>query len=430
MRTLVYQPFSGISGDMNLGALIDAGVDPDQLRAELEKLGIDGWSLEISQELRQGISGTRAKVALAHGHTHTHQHGHDHEPDHDHSHKHGHSHDHEHTHAHVHRTFADIRALIEASALSEAVKNRAIDIFQIVAEAEGAVHNQPIEKVHFHEVGAIDSIVDTVGAAVCLELLRVDRVLASNVELGGGTVKCAHGVMPVPAPATAKIITGMPISQGAVNKECTTPTGAAILASTVAGFNQPTSGRVIATGIGIGGRDNPTLPNILPVTLLETVENTTISTAATGLDALPTESVVELAANIDDMTSEAIGALLRRLLEAGALDAWATPATMKKSRPGHLVHALAADTKAPDIAQAFLVHSSTLGLRQSVATRWVLPRTTTTVQTAFGDIRIKHTSGCDFTRVKPEFDDCDQAATQHGVSIQTVQQAAMQAFKD
>lgn len=415
MRTLVYQPFSGISGDMNLGALIDAGVDPDQLRTELEKLGVDGWSLEISRESRQGISGTRANVAL---HPHDHDHSHAHRHTHSHSHEHGHSHD------HVHRTFADIRALIEASALSEEVKRCAIDIFRIVAEAEGAVHNQPIEKVHFHEVGAIDSIVDTVGAAVCLELLRVDRVLASDVELGGGTVKCAHGVMPVPAPATAKIVTGMPVSRGAVDKECTTPTGAAILASTVKGFTQSASGRVIATGVGIGGRDNPALPNILPVTLLETDE------AATGLDALPTESVVELAANIDDMTSEAIGALLQRLLEAGALDAWATPATMKKNRPGHVVYALATDAQASSIAQAFLTHSSTLGLRQSAASRWVLPRTTTMVQTPYGDIRIKHTIDCDYARAKPEFDDCDQAAIRHGVCIQAVQQAAMQAFQD
>ncbi len=488
MRSVHYNCFAGISGDMNLGAWVDAGVDPAALEAELRKLNLDGWTLKVGPDSRQGISGTRVEVICegdghshahhhdqshehshdhhhahhdydhahshddhdhthepagshSHGdaakHTHAHNHGHSHDHSHDHAHGHSHSHGHDHGHGHHHhhgdghhhhRTYADIRQLIQASALSDAIKDRSIAIFQRIAEAEAQVHSKTIDDVHFHEVGAVDSIVDIVGAAVCLDLMKIDRVTASSVELGGGTVMCAHGRMPVPAPATALLIKGMPVSHGAVQKECTTPTGAAILAATVDQFIAPGVGIVTSTGTGIGGRDTPELANVLQIGVLDGAADAALS-AADAAVAQPTETIVELAANLDDMTGEELGHLIEALLEAGAKDAWAVPVTMKKSRPGVMLMAMALPEQTDGVRAAMLMHSTTLGVRERRLQRTILPRRSETASTRFGDITMRVATLPDGAeRAKPEFDDCAAAARAFKVSVREVSRAAEAAW--
>ena len=285
MPTLVYNCPSGISGDMNLGAMVALGVVPEMLEAELRKLPYEAWHLNFDPDTRGGISGIRCTIRQ-----------------HDHHHKHTSSHG----HGHHHRTFADIEKTVKGSALSDRVKTDAIACFRALAKAEGAVHGIAPEEVHFHEVGAIDSILDMIGAAICWELLDVDRIVCQNLEVGGGTVQCAHGLLPIPAPATARLLTGKPYSAGATDKETTTPTGAALLVGRGAEFGASTRGRQIATAIGVGQRDDPKLPNVLYATLVDE----SIVCAPTS------DKVYELAVNLDDMTGEAIGYLCEQIREA------------------------------------------------------------------------------------------------------------------
>ncbi|GHU31141.1 hypothetical protein FACS1894172_05540 [Spirochaetia bacterium] len=267
MKTLYFDCFAGISGDMTLGALVDVGVDPSRLKAELEKLNLKGWKLDFVRDERCGISGTRAVVEIEgdddhhdhheyHNHE-QHEHGHDdHEHDHHHSHDHEHSHEHhhDHHHEHSHNSWKEIRHVIETSAISDGAKRRALDIFSRIAKAESEVHGVPVDNIGFHEVGALDSIIDIVGVAICLDILAPARITAGTVELGGGTVRCAHGELPVPAPATLILCRGMPVHTGGFNKEMTTPTGAAILASQVDEFVSEASFTELKTGYGLGTR--------------------------------------------------------------------------------------------------------------------------------------------------------------------------------
>jgi uncharacterized protein (TIGR00299 family) protein len=399
MPTLVYNCPSGISGDMNLGAMIGLGVEPSQLEAELRKLPYTGWHLHFDDDQRGGISGTRATVHLKAGSEDSHSHGHDH------------GHDHGHSHEHHHRTFSDIREAIVGSTLSDQVKEDSIACFRVLAEAEGAVHGIAPEAVHFHEVGAIDSIVDMVGAAICWELLGVERLVCRNLEVGGGTVDCAHGRMPVPAPATARILDQITFSAGATNKETTTPTGAALLVGKGCEFTSRTHGRQIATAIGVGQRDDPNLPNVLYASLID--ESAAASSTA--------DEVWELVTNIDDMCGEATAFLCEQILAAGALDCWHVPAFFKKSRPGILVHALCSAERLTAVESAFFQHSETIGLRRQVWRRSKLARTEKTVESEFGPIRIKISSRPDGTSIqKYEYEDCARIAREHKLSISEV----------
>jgi hypothetical protein len=286
MKVLYYDCFAGISGDMNLGAMIDLGVDKDFLIKELSKLKIDSeFEIKVGKESRKGIEGTKVDVILRHNdeiccdeehgqtkthHEHTHEEGHTHEHSQDHIHNHSHDHHDEHSHCHshdhVHRNLHHIEEIINSSELNDNVKKISLNMFRKVAEAEAKVHGKPLYEVHFHEVGAVDSIVDIVGAAVCLDYLKVDKVMASSVELGGGFVKCAHGLIPVPAPATVEILKGIPVKTGIVPFETTTPTGAAILASSVDEFSDMKDFTIEKIGYGVGGRDTE-IPNVLRVYL-------------------------------------------------------------------------------------------------------------------------------------------------------------------
>lgn len=455
MKTLYYDCFAGISGDMNLGALVDAGADAAELERRLQTLGVGGWRLEISRESRLGIFGTRVHVALDNcecegtedfGHTHSegcehshydHNHSHDtHEHSrhaHEHAHHtHGHSaenlayctsdnghsikesgkiktsaealahnnrdktaHDGAATHHHSHRTFGEIAKIIENSGLSERVKRDSMKIFRALAEAEAKVHGVEIENVHFHEVGAVDSIIDIVGAAVCFELLGVDRIVSSAVELGSGTVRCAHGVMPVPAPATAELAKSFPSKVGGAAHEATTPTGAAIIASMCDAYEPKLSGKISSVGVGIGGRDVPGIANVLRVMVYETSQE----------PLTLTEEMALVEANIDDMSAEELAEFAQSLFGEGAVDAWQEPIAMKKCRVGVKVCALCPTGAEDRVAAAFFERSGTLGVRRMRVRRDSLPREETVFESSFGKVRVKTARFGGIRKSKAEADD-------------------------
>ncbi|MDR3172422.1 MAG: nickel pincer cofactor biosynthesis protein LarC [Treponema sp.] len=446
MKTLHFDCFAGISGDMALGALVDLGVDPDMLRQELGKLGLDGWKLEFHQDERGGIRGTHAVVDLGERHDHsacddeqqgdhhhadTPVHGNHHHADMplhgSHHHVHGnHCHDDtssgHHTHeAHgdghhgAHNSWKEIRALIQEAGISAGAKTRALAIFTRIAEAEAQVHQVPVDEVGFHEVGALDSIIDIVGTALCLDYLQPDRITCGEIELGGGTVRCAHGVLPVPAPATLSLLRGIPVKTGGFNKEMTTPTGAAILAASVDTFISSGSFTEIKTGYGIGTR-RMERPNLLRVSWRE---------AATVTETQPwqTESLVLLEANIDDMTGEALGFLMERLFDAGALDVTFTPCVMKKSRPGTTVSVLAAPGTLDPLRRTMFEHSSTIGFRELPVQRHSLKRKESRIRGGFGEARKKTVFyGETPLRSKIEYEDRARIAGEQGISLEAAEQ--------
>ncbi len=377
MRTLYYNCPAGISGDMNLGAMVDLGVDPDRLVSELEKLPLSGWKVEFLADQRKGVSGTRCQITCPH--------------------------------EHHHRTFADIRTMIGESRLDPAVKADAIEVFRVLAEAEGKVHGKPADAVHFHEVGAVDSILDITGAAVCWHMLGIDRIAGSTIELGSGTVKCAHGRMPVPAPATARLVEQFPVALGGTAGEATTPTGAALLAGKKCLFNQPLSGKSVGTGVGVGHRDDPMVPNVLYVSLLESAESAATEAA---------DEVLELATNLDDMSPERVAFLVELLLKAGALDVWQTPATFKKGRMGCVLSVLIQPDKRESVSSLIFKHSTTLGIRWRAWSRTILERESIEKETPLGTIRIKSAQqDGNLLRSKIEYDDLRRIALEHNLSL-------------
>ncbi|MCA1754668.1 MAG: nickel pincer cofactor biosynthesis protein LarC [Spirochaeta sp.] len=419
---LYYDCFSGVSGDMNLGAMIDLGVKPEKLEAELAKLGIDGYRLEIFPDERKGITGTRIIVhtnesqpdAEARGHSHHHEH---HLHDHDHGDESVEPHEHQH-----HRGLTEIRRIISESKLSATVKHRSIAIFERLGVAEAKVHGVPVDQVQFHEVGAVDAIVDIVGAAICLNLLGVDRVECSEVRLGGGTVRAAHGLLPVPA--TAEILRDIPVRSGPVDKELTTPTGAAIVRTLAEAFDNGLAMTVQAVGYGIGGNDNE-VANVLRVFLGQAK-----TTPACGSNPDSGE-YVQVETNIDDMPAEDYDYLVERLFEVGALDVWLTPIIMKKTRPAVTLSCLCSESCKDACIDVVLRESSSLGVRVSSVSRPALERSSAVVECAYGQVEVKvaYKDGA-LLKLKPEYEHCRALAKQHGVSIQTVRMAALAAYNN
>ena len=383
MRILYYDCFAGISGDMNLGAMIDLGVDPDYLKAELQKLNIEGFHLEIQKDIRRGVSGTKATVVIEN-------------PDNE-----------------KHRHLRHVEELINQSSLSPEVKFLSLKIFDLIAVAEGKVHNISKERVHFHEVGALDSIADIVGAAICLDYLKVDKVMSAPIQLGGGMVKCAHGLMPVPAPATTEIVQNVPVRTGLVQHEATTPTGAAILVATVDEFTDRIDFKINKTAYGIGQRDVSEVPNVLRVYLSEESE-------ATGQTAL--EEAWMLECNIDDMNPEWYDHLFGKLFEAGASDVFLTPIIMKKSRPANMLSVLCNKNIASEIKAIIFRNSTTIGLREYAVTKTVLERQEKEIETELGKVRVKSSyfEGKEI-RFKPEFEDLKKLASEHRLSLNEVE---------
>lgn len=419
MKTIYYDCFAGISGDMNLGAMVDLGADKDALVSELEKLGIGGWKIEFSKDGRGGIFGTKAQVVLdGHEHTHdaSHPHAHEHaDCEHHHEHAHAECPVHEHAHTHEHRSFRDIKAIIENSKISDRAKKLSLKIFGKVAEAEAKIHGREIDDVCFHEVGAVDSIIDIVGAAICADLLGAEKFACSEIELGGGTVKCAHGIIPVPAPATAEILKNFRVKLNGAPHECTTPTGAAIIAALCEVSEAKISGRIVANGVGVGQRNPANIANVLRVSLIESAPET---------DGVREEKMFVAEANIDDMTAESLAFLCSRLFAEGAADVWQEAIAMKKSRLGTKVCALVSEECKGKILSCFLGESSTLGVRVSEVSRISIPRETRTIKTRLGEVRVKISEFGGRAKIKPEFDDCASIANKKHLPLDEVRRIA------
>jgi uncharacterized protein (TIGR00299 family) protein len=432
MKTLYLDIFSGISGDMFIGALLDLGIDAHQFDHELEKLRLDGYHLHVSREQKSGIVGVKFEVHVEDDHEHVHHH-HEHEHFHHHAHSHSHAHEHEHHHHdHEHeRTFAEIKQLISKSALSDWVKKKSIAIFQRIADAEGAIHGKPPEQVHFHEVGAIDSIVDIVGGCIALEMLGKPRVLAAPVVEGVGWIDCAHGRFPVPAPATLAILGArrVAVTQCDEAHELVTPTGAALLAELAESFG-PMQGLVAEKiGFGLGTRDNKTRPNVLRAVLGTSALDTQPSISQSH--DWETDTIAVLETNLDDVTAEILGNFVERVLAAGALDVFHTPIQMKKNRPGVLLTVLCAESDADKFMEMVLRETSAFGVRRHPAERRKLRREFTTVKTAFGGVIVKlgKLDG-KIVQAAPEFESCRAAAEAAGVPLKQVYEAAVKALGD
>ncbi len=436
MKILYYDCFSGISGDMNLGAMLDLGVSRDTLINGLQKLNIEGWKLEITRDQRHGISGTRVTVVTddpessGNDHDHMHDHGNDHVHNHDHGHDHmhdhgqDHGHDHEHNHVHDHHTghrnLADIEKIINGSSLPERVTGLAMKIFSRIAVAEAAVHDKPVNEITFHEVGAIDSIVDIVGAAICYDALGVDRAYVSEIELGSGMVRCEHGLLPVPAPATARIITGFPVHTGGVDFEATTPTGAAIVTALAGPLPAGMNFTISATGYGIGQKNNPSRPNILRVWLAETEQG-----KEKGHEAFLVEC------NVDDMNPELSDYITARLFAAGAGDVWFTPVIMKKGRPAFTVSVICEEEQKDTVREILFTESTTIGLRVTPFIKETLHREFEEIETHFGKVVIKKSFFNNrLVSVKPEADRCAAIASETGLPMkQVIQEITALALK-
>lgn len=454
MRILYYDCFCGISGDMNLAAMLNLGVPKEYLFKEISKLNLNSeYDIQINSSEKLGITGTRVDVILkdevnnsdnigykdfehcstdiiedhshshvhgeehnhhdhSHGedasHNHEHNHPHSHEQDCSHNHEQAHVHSHSGNHEHHHRNLKDIENIINSSDLSEKVKNLSLNMFMRVAEAEAKVHGKTLYEVHFHEVGAIDSIVDIVGAAICLDYLKVDKIMASHVQVGGGFVKCAHGLMPVPAPATVEILKGIPINVGVVQFETTTPTGAAILAENVQEFTSKIDFSIKKIGYGIGHRDLD-IPNVLRAYLGE--DN--------SLEKIEEQYILET--NIDDMNPEFYGYIEEKLFDAGALDVFKTPIFMKKGRPGIKLSVLISEKIEKDILDIVFEETTSIGVRKYKVEKIMLNREFSKVETQYGEVTIKKSyyKG-DLVKYKPEYEECKKIAKENNITMEKV----------
>lgn len=375
---------------MNLGVMIDLGVAENFLLRELRKLNIGEYEIKITRDKRKGITGTRVEVITN-----------DEIPG--------------EGHASGERTYKDIVQIIKTSNLSEKVKDVSLNIFGRLAEAEGKIHGHKADDVHFHEVGAVDSIVDIVGAAICLDYLKPDRIVSSPVELGGGFVRCAHGILPVPAPATTEILRGIPVKSGAVPFESTTPTGAAILAATVDAFTEELSFTPQNIGYGIGHRDTE-IPNVLRAYLGEMQPE-----ASPGDVDTEKQMAVLLECNIDDMNPEMYEDVMDALLAKGACDVFLTPLIMKKSRPAIKISVLCSEENRPAMEEILWRRTSTFGQRFQRVDRSILKRDFSTISTKFGDVTIKngYLKGKKI-KSKPEYEDCRRLARANGVSVKEI----------
>jgi len=378
MKIIHYDCFSGISGDMNLGAMIDLGISKAFLIRELEKLNLKGWKIIAEKDHRHGIQGTKVTVKLS-------------------------------GHEHHHRNLADIVKIIDNSELDSNVKALSKNIFMKVADAESLVHGIPVDKVHFHEVGAMDSIIDITGAAICFNALKADEVHVSALELGGGFVKCQHGTLPVPAPATAEIVKGMPVRAGGVNFEATTPTGAAILATLGTHFGSPEGFRILKTGYGVGHKDDPSVPNLLRVFIGEAEEK------ENGHDAILLEC------NIDDMNPEFFEHISERLFSAGASDVYISNIIMKKGRPGNVLNIICEAGSENKLKEIVFTESTTVGIRCFRFRKDTLSRKFEVIKSPYGNVTVKRSFYKNkMVSSKPEYEDCRRIAIERGIPVKEV----------
>jgi uncharacterized protein (TIGR00299 family) protein len=411
MRIAYLECFAGIAGDMLLGALLDAGVPVDVLVEATSALGLE-VSLKVETVDRSGISCTRVQVMDGKSVADAPKV----EAVHDHVHGDGHSHSHEHKHVHG-RSLSVIRELIQGAALAEGVKARAIRTFELLGASEAKIHNVEVEAIHFHEVGAVDAIVDIVAACAGIEHLKVDAWHCSSLNVGGGMVECAHGTFPVPAPATADLLRGFPTYSAHVQKELVTPTGAALVRMLEPVFGAQPAMSVEKIGYGAGSRNPKGFPNALRISVGE----------MDARDSAETVTVLETA--LDDLSPQVLAWVAEQALAAGAMDVMLTPVIMKKGRPGTLLTVLCSDEKRPVLERLILRETSTLGMRIRREERSCLERRHVTVQTAYGEIRVKiGTLDGEVLNAAPEFEDCRAAAVRCEVPLKQVQQAAIAAY--
>jgi uncharacterized protein (TIGR00299 family) protein len=382
MKTLYFDCFAGASGDMILGAMIAAGVDPDFLRAQLSTLPVTGFDVNFETVNRSGLSATYARVETAHEHKHRH--------------------------------LSDIKQIIEGSRLSDSVKQRALKIFTRLAEAEARVHNEPVDHVHFHEVGALDAIVDVVGAAICFDALEIDRFICSPLHVGSGMVKMAHGQFPIPPPAVAELLKGVPFYASEIKGELLTPTGAAIITAVCSEYGPIPQMTTDVTGYGAGTREYQDFPNVLRVLIGETE-----SAGATD------ERLWMLETNLDDASPQILGYVMDRVLESGALDCFFTPVQMKKNRPGVLLSVLCGREEKEAVMKLLFMETTTLGVRSYEVSRRALERSVVQVETQYGpiDVKVAHLDGRVVNEM-PEFEQCREAATKANVPLKVVEEAA------
>ncbi|WP_297917339.1 nickel pincer cofactor biosynthesis protein LarC [uncultured Campylobacter sp.] len=407
-KILYYDASAGISGDMNLGALVGLGVDFGYLCAELEKLNLAGeFKLMRKSVLKNGIAATKIDVAPLKSQPHA-------------------------------RSYADIVQILESSNLSERCKQRAGAIFRTVAEAEAKVHGTDVERVHFHEIGAIDSIVDVAGAAICFEYLfeklGVSRIVSSKIELGGGVAICDHGALSVPAPAVCEILKGVPVSLGRANFEMTTPTGAAILKASADEFTDGASFRIKKIGYGAGGKDSAGFANVLRAMICEADENLNDESDERNLAARSGYGEVckqiLISTNIDDMDAESFALACEILRENGALDVFSRSIFMKKGRAGFELNALCRKQDAQNLKDLIFTHTTAIGVREVEVVKTELKREFVRVQTKFGEIGLKISGTCQTQKAKPEFEDCKAAALAHGTTIERVRKEALEIYDE
>jgi pyridinium-3,5-bisthiocarboxylic acid mononucleotide nickel chelatase len=387
-KILFLEPFSGISGDMMVGALIDLGFRIEELIEKLKLLPLTGYQISAEKCNRSGVQATKFDVQVGH--------------------------------SHHHRTFADIRQMIGSSGLSTWVKEKSIEAFRLLAEAEGKVHGQPPEKVHFHEVGAVDSIIDIVGTMIAVESFMPARMLSSSINVGHGTLECQHGIYPVPGPAAQELLKGIPVFSNSVSGELTTPTGASLIAALVDGFENRPAMKILVSGYGAGTRQTPGNANVLRISLGEAVVDATVS---------PEENVAVIDATIDDMSPQIYGYFQEKALAAGALDVYSTPIQMKKNRPAMKLTCVCAVSDVDRLAELIFCETTTIGIRYTIARRKTLQREFLQVETGFGPVSMK-VSLLDGRPVNfvPEFEDCRRLAAEKGVALKEIQAAAIHAY--
>jgi pyridinium-3,5-bisthiocarboxylic acid mononucleotide nickel chelatase len=390
MKTLYFDCFAGASGDMILGALVSAGVEPRALTGQLELLGVGGWQIDFEKVDRSGISATYARVHTAH--------------------------------EHAHRHLSDILKIIYESRLRQNVKDRAARIFSLLAEAEAHVHDQPIEKIHFHEVGALDAIIDVCGAAIGFELLGIEQFISSPLRVGTGMTDMAHGSFPIPPPAVAELLKNKPIYAGDIEGEFVTPTGAAIISAVCERFGPLPPLKIEASGYGAGTRNHQKFPNTLRVIVGETEDATTGD-----------ETLLMIETNIDDISPQVVGYVMDRAFELGALDCYFTHTQMKKNRPGMLLSVLCSPGDREKFLQMLFAETTTIGARSYEVARRALARETVRVETQFGaiDVKVAYINSGENNgpvNAMPEFEQCRAAAKQAGVPLREVQEAVRAAY--
>ena len=416
MKTIYFDLQMGAAGDMLTAALFELLNDEEKkdFLHKINNAGIPGVEVGPEPSVKCGITGTHFSVKIdgeeeeshdAHHH-HEHEHGHEHsgvpEPVEGHHH---HEHDHDHHHEHHHTSLHDIEHLVNDLKLSDAVKKDVLEVYKLIAQAESHAHGKPVTDIHFHEVGTMDAVADITAVCLLIEMLNPERIIASPVNVGSGQVHCAHGILPVPAPATAFILQGIPSYSNQIKGELCTPTGAALLKHFVNSFGPMPTITTEQIGYGMGKKD---------------FEAANCVRAIMGDISRDYQSVVEFTCNLDDISAERIGFAIERLFEAGAVEAYTIPVTMKKSRPGNLLCVMCLEENKQKVLEAIFKHTTTLGVRQNISQRYALDRTIETIQTPFGPVRVKKANGFGVERQKYEYEDLARIARETGKSIEEV----------